>query len=344
MRKITIKDIAEKLNLSVSTVSRALSDDKNIRTSTKEKIFHTAREMGYVRNFLASQLRTGKGKTIGVLIDELSSSYAPKILKGISDVMDENQGFVTIFNADHDPERERNHMGFVMGSSLAGVVSLHLHNYDNLEYYKRLGESPIPLAFVTFSMEGVEASVVGINAYDKAFFLADHLLYSGKRRIVYVHGPKVSPEMKEIDKAFLDALEKYGVKAEEDLQFDCGEEGLTVETGEKIANRILESGVKFDGVFAPTELIAIGIINTIRKSGLRIPEDVGVACFKGSELSELVYPPITTVEAPLEEIGRKAAELVLEQFANPNRGPEKIILNAKIQLRGSTHKESASNA
>lgn len=339
MRKITIKDIAERLNLSVSTVSRALSDDKNIRASTKEKIFRTAREMGYVRNFIASQLRTGKGKTVGVLVDELSSPYASRVLKGITAVMNENQGFVVIYNADHDPEQERAHMDYITSSGLAGVIALHLHNFENIPHYRRLADSAIPVVFVTFTLDGIEASAVAINTYDKAFFLFDHIICSGKRRIALVQGPMLSPEMKEIDKAYREAMAKFSLPVDKELILQGCENGFTTAEGERLAKELLDSGVDFDAVFAPTELVAIGMMNCLRKNGRRIPEDVAVACFKGSSLSEMVYPAITSVHAPLEEIGRRAAELVIEHIKDPGRKKEKVILNAKIQLRGSTHPE-----
>ncbi len=335
MRRVTIKDIAEHLQLSVSTVSRALADDKNIRKETKEKIFNTAREMGYLRNEIAANLRTGKSSTVGVIVNELESPYAATVLKGIHSVLDPRGIYVVNYDSDNDPGRERMHLKFIIGSQLAGIISIHLHSPDNMDEYARMVEWGVPLVFIAYSLNDISASMVGLNAYDKAFYIIDHIICSGKRRIVNVKGPSVSPEMADLERGYQDALKKFKLSPDPSLTIQGG---LTLEAGREVAERLLKSGVEFDGIFAPNELVATGIMNRLREAGKKIPEDVAIACFTSSSLSEWVYPALTSVDAPLDEMGRKAAELVLEHMKEPNKEPVKVTVDARIKLRPSSHR------
>lgn len=186
MKRVTIKDIASHLCLSVSTVSRALADDKNIRKETKEKIFAAARELGYARNVIAANLRTGRSHTVGVLVDQMVSPYAARIIKGINRVMREHGIYVVTCDADNDPSIERDYLNMVKSSFFDGLIVAHCNNADNSGLFKELNDKGLPMVFLRSSLDGLDAPVVCVNSYDKGFFLVDHLVCSGRRRIVNV--------------------------------------------------------------------------------------------------------------------------------------------------------------
>ncbi len=333
MKRVTIKDIASHLCLSVSTVSRALADDKNIRKETKEKIFAAARELGYARNVIAANLRTGRSHTVGVLVDQMVSPYAARIIKGINRVMREHGIYVVTCDADNDPSIERDYLNMVKSSFFDGLIIAHCNNADNSGLFKELNDKGLPMVFLRSSLDGLDAPVVCVNSYDKGFFLVDHLVCSGRRRIVNVKGPSLSGEVRDLDKAYVDVMNKFGIPVIAELQLSAGVDMLS---GREVADRLIDSGVDFDAVFAINEIVAIGVMNRLMERGVKVPDDVSVAAFTGSMLSEMVYPSMTSVEAPLEDMGRRAAELLVDMINHPGGRHSGIIIDARIRIRQSS--------
>ena len=333
MKRVTIKDIASHLCLSVSTVSRALADDKNIRKETKEKIFAAARELGYARNVIAANLRTGRSHTVGVLVDQMVSPYAARIIKGINRVMREHGIYVVTCDADNDPSIERDYLNMVKSSFFDGLIIAHCNNADNSGLFKELNDKGLPMVFLRSSLDGLDAPVVCVNSYDKGFFLVDHLVCSGRRRIVNVKGPSLSGEERDLDKAYVDVMNKFGIPVIAELQLSAGVDMLS---GREVADRLIDSGVDFDAVFAINEIVAIGVMNRLMERGVKVPDDVSVAAFTGSMLSEMVYPSMTSVEAPLEDMGRRAAELLVDMINHPGVRHSGIIIDARIRIRQSS--------
>ncbi len=337
MKRVTIKDIARHLCLSVSTVSRALANDKNIRQETKERIFAAARELGYSRNIIAANLRTGRSHTIGVLVDQMVSPYAAKVLKGINSVMRENGIYVVIYDADNDPEIEREYINFVSTALLDGLIIAHCNHPANVELFKTLHRNGIPMVFLRNSLDGIDEPMVGVNSYDKGFFLVDHLVCSGCRRIVNVKGPSLSGEIRDLDKAYRAVMRKFDLDIVPELQVEAG---VDMCAGRKVADDLLDNEVDFDGVFAINELVAIGVMNRLMERGVKVPDEVSVAAFTGSLLSEMIYPKLTSVETPLEEMGRQAAELLIRKIKQPDIKHEGVLIDARIILRESSHPQN----
>lgn len=335
MKNVTIKDIANHLCISVSTVSRALSDDKNIRKETKERIFKAAAELGYRRNPLAVNLRTGRSNTIGVIANEMISPFAALVFKGIQDVMLDAGVNVIMANSDNDSEQERRNLQIMESSMADGIIISLCEGSRNMDEFRRLQAKGIPMVFCAHTPSGFDASQVMVNDYDKAFYLMDHLICSGRRRIVHIKGPEDSVGHADIFRAYLDSLRKFGIEPDESLVIPAR---LSVEEGRRVADEILDSGIDFDAVFACGDLPAIGVMNRLRERGVRVPEDVSVAGFYGSPLSQMVYPALTTVEPPLYEMGQKAADLLLKRISYPDVKSERVVVDAKIRLRESTHK------
>lgn len=334
MKRVTIKDIASHLDLSISTVSRALADDKNIRKETKERIFKAAAELGYRRNNYAVTLRTGRSNTIGVIVNEMISPFAALVYAGIQNVMHEAGVTVVMANSDNDPEQERRNIQIMENSMVDGIIMSLCDNKANVDEFKRLQNKGIPMVFYSHTPSGMEeVTKVVANDYDKAFYLVDYLLNSGKKRIVHITGPDSCAGVADIFRAYVDALKKYKIPTDMTLIRTAR---LSMEEGRRVADSLLAEGIDFDSVFACNDLLAIGVMNRLRERGLHIPEDISVAGFYGSPLSQMVYPALTTVEPPLVEMGEKAAQLLLRRIHYPGEKPENVVVDSKIQLRAST--------
>lgn len=333
MKHITIKDIAQHLSLSVSTVSRALVDDKNIRRETKEKVLETARKLGYKPNPVATNLKYGRTNTVGVIVPEMVTPFASQVINGIQSTLYAKGLKVMIAESGEDPKQERENLLMMERFMVDGIIVCLCSYKENQEEYLRLQQAEMPMVFYDRIPHGLEVSQVLVDDYMKAFFLMEHLIRSGRKRIVHLQGPDDVYNSVERARGYKDALAKFNIPFEQELLVKTG---MGFKDGELAADRLMERGTAFDAVFAFTDTLAIGAMNRLRELGKKIPEEVAIASFSGTVLSTIVYPQLTTVEPPLLEMGKKAAELILEKIKEPQSPNRSVVLDAEIQLRAST--------
>ena len=333
MKHVTIKDIARELCISVSTVSRALTDDKNIRRETREAVLREAERLGYRRNPVAMNLKMGRTNTIGVIVPEMHTPYASQVVAGIQSVLYKNNQKVMIAESDEDPNRERESLQMMEEFMVDGLIVSMCSHKHNLETYRRLAAAGMAIVFYDRIPHGLDdMPQVMIDDNNDSYFMAEHLVRLGRRRIVYLYGPDDVYNAVERARGYREAMEKFGVY---DPQLVV-KTGMTFADGAAAVDDLVRRGVEFDAVYAFTDTLAIGAMNRLREIGRRIPEDVAVAGFSGTELSTIVYPKLTTVEPPLGEMGRRAAELVLEKVNNPDTENRRIVLRTEMKCRAST--------
>lgn len=332
MKHITIKDIARELCISVSTVSRALAGDKNIRRETKEKVLETAEKLGYRPNPVATNLKFGHTNTVGVIVPEMITPFASKVINGIQDVLYTHGIKVIIANSEEDPEKEKENLRLMERFMVDGIIISQCSYKQNSEEYHRLQQAEMPLVFYDRIPHGMEVSQVLVDDYMKSFFLVEELIRSGRKNIVHIQGPDDIYNSTERANGYRDAMQKFHLT---DAIRLITAPGMRFEDGKTIADQLLDTEQNLDAVFAFTDTLAIGIMNRLRERGKSIPNDVAIASFSGTELSSIVYPPLSTVEPPLYQMGQQAAELILEKIKNHASPSRSIVLNAEIKLRES---------
>lgn len=339
MKHVTIKDIARYLSISVSTVSRALVNDKNIRRETKEKVLEAAKMLGYKPNPVATNLKFGHTNTVGVIVPEMVTPFASRVVNGIQEVLYANGIKVIIAESSENPEKEKENLQLMERFMVDGII-ISLCSYKrNREEYLRLQQAEMPMVFYDRIPYGLDVSQVIVDDYMKAFFLVERLIRSGRKRIIHIQGPDDVYNSIERARGYKDALSKFNIFPDENMLVKTG---LTFEDGKNIADRLVEKNISFDAVFAFTDTLAIGMMNRLRELGKKIPEEIAVASFSGTELSTIVYPKLTTVEPPLLQMGKAAAELILEKIKNPSSPNRSVVLNAEIRMRASTGNDDPS--
>lgn len=336
MKHVTIKDIAQHLSLSVSTVSRALVDDKNIRRETKEKVLEAAQKLGYKPNPVATNLRYGRTNTVGVIVPEMVTPFASQVINGIQSTLYAKGLKVIIAESNEDPKQEKENLLMMERFMVDGIIVCMCSYKENKEEYKRLLQAEMPMVFYDRIPHGMEVSQVIVDDYMKAFFLVEHLIRSGRKRIVHLQGPDDVYNSIERARGYKDALTKFRLPIEEDMLIKAG---LGFKDGARAADLLVERGMPFDAVFAFTDTLAIGAMNRLRELNKKIPEEVAVASFSGTVLSTIVNPQLTTVEPPLVQMGKTAAQLILEKIKDPSSPNRSVVLDAEIRLRASTGKE-----
>lgn len=204
---------------------------------------------------------------------------------------------------------------------------------QNIDVYRRLAAAGMAIVFYDRIPHGLDdMPQVMVDDNNDSYFMAEHLIRLGRRRIAYLYGPDDVYNAVERERGYREAMEKFHVY---DPQLVI-KTGMTFADGAAAVDDLVHRGIEFDAVFAFTDTLAIGAMNRLRELGRRIPEDVAVAGFSGTELSTIVYPKLTTVEPPLTEMGQRAAELVLEKVRNPEVENRKIVLRTEMKCRAST--------
>lgn len=331
---VTIKDIANELGLSKSTVSRALSGDtQNVKADTMNLIRTTAERMGYHRNELAVSLRKQSSRNIGIVIPEIVTSFYMNFISHAQAILRRHGYKVLIATSDENPVQERENIEMMEQCMVDGLLVSVCDKEQNGELYRRVMERGIPVVFFDRTVESADVSQVRLDDYLMSFFMVERLIRSGCRRIVHIPGPSRIRNGYERLRGYRDALAKFGIAHDERLVLSPA---LSADDGSRVMGRFLDMGIGFDSVFGFTETALLGAKSEMQKRGLRIPGDASLCCVSGTTLCTLVHPTITAVEQPVVQMAAEACRLLLEHIADSGKGPEDVVLRGEIVGREST--------
>lgn len=271
---ITIKDIANELGISKSTVSRALSgDSSNVKAETMQLITETARRMGYHRNEMAVSLRKQSSHNIGIIIPEIVTSFYMTFISHVQAILREHGYNVLIAASNESYKQERENIDMMERCMVDGLLISVCDKDRNADIYRRIMSHGTPMVFFDRTVESIEASQVRLDDYIMSFFMVEQLIRSGCRQIVHIPGPSRIRNAYERQRGYRDALEKFHIDFNPDLVLPPA---LSAEEGNRVMDTFLDRNIPFDAVFGFTETALIGAKNLIQKRGLRIPDDVCV--------------------------------------------------------------------
>ena len=238
-----------------------------------------------------------------------------------------------IAESDEDPNRERESLQMMEEFMVDGLIVSICSYKHNADTYRRLAKEGVAIVFYDRIPHGMDdMPQVMVDDNNDSYFMAEHLIRLGRRRIAYLFGPDDVYNAVERGRGYREAMEKFQIY---DPQLIV-KTGMTFADGAAAVDSLVRQDIEFDAVYAFTDTLAIGAMNRLRELGRRIPEDVAVAGISGTELSTIVYPQLTTVEPPLVEMGKCAAELVLDKVRNPEAENRKIVLRTEMKCRAST--------
>ncbi|THV58946.1 LacI family DNA-binding transcriptional regulator [Chryseobacterium candidae] len=334
MKRATIKDLSKFLSLSTSTISRALLNDKNVNFETRQRVLDAADQLGYKPNLTALNLKSGKSKTIGIVVPEMVTPFSAKVLEGIQNVLYPLGYRLVITQCDENPLIERENLELLEGFDVDGIIINVCHETFNNDIYRRIMGQGIPLVFFDrIPDKALDVSKVIVDDYIKTSLMVEHLVETGRKRIAYIMGPPTIRNVRERFNGYKRIVDKYGIF---DKRLITQTEGMTFNDGRNAIQQLLDKKVEFDSVFAFSDTLAIGAMNFLLEKSLRIPGDVAVASFSGTELSTMVYPQLTSVQQPLTKMGEIAAELILEKIKDNSTPSKTVSLDALLVFRTST--------
>lgn len=332
--RVTLRDIAHKVGVHPSTVSRVLNPKTRdmVTEEIAEKISSAAEQLGYRPNAFAQSLRTNRSYTVGVLVPDLTNAAFTPIIKGIDSVMEESGYSVLVANTDNVTERERRSVEKFRERHVDGLVIATAHRQDALIDDCRAEGTPFVLAVRSTTDIGVSSVVSDEIAGGN--MIVSHLTQLGHTRIAYVGGPQFLSTGYERHQGILQGLRSAGHDLDEEL-VSFGE-AFTEEEGRRAANRLLATRKKFTAIVAANDLMALGCYDELEASGLKCPGDVSVVGFDDMPFADKFNPPLTTIHTPLIDVGAEAARILLEQIDDPDIPARSIKLRPELIVRDST--------
>lgn len=337
MQYVTIKDIARTLNVSVATVSRAFNDKYDVKKETREMILNKARELGYKPNPIARKLLQKHSYNIGVIVPEFVNSFFPTVIIGIQQVLLEKNYQVIIMQSNECADIELKNMISLENSMVDGLLLSLSRETRHSEYLEQLIAEQFPVVLFNRVSEELPVSKVVFNDYKWAVFATEHLIEQGYRDILHLSGPRNLQLIQDRIRGFKKAMEKHGLPVTESQIVECG---IFIEDGERTMERLIREGRIPDAIFATNDPTAIGAMKVLKKHGYKIPQDVGVVGFSNTQMAEIVEPALTSVRQPTTEMGRVAAELLLEQITSETPPPPKtVVLDGELIIRESSVKK-----
>lgn len=331
---ITIKDIANELGISKSTVSRALSgDSSNVKAETMKLITETAQRMGYQRNELAVSLRKQSSHNIGIIIPEIVTTFYMDFISHAQTILRKHGYNVLIATSNESAEQECINIEMMEKCMVDGILISVCDKEKNTDVYRRVMGRGIPMVFFDRMLEWGDASQVRLDDYIMSFFMVEQLIRSGSKRIVHISGPSHIRNGYERLRGYHDALEKFHIAYDKELVLPSA---LSADDGSRVMADFLDRNISFDAVFGFTETALIGAKNIMQKRGMHVPADARICCMSGTALCTLVFPTITAVEQPVEQMASEACRLVMAHIADSAKGVEDIVLRGEIIDREST--------
>lgn len=327
--QITIVDIAEKLNLSKSTVSRVLTGHPSVSEKTRKAVLELAEQLDYQRNMLSISLLNKKSNTIGIIVPEFISSYFPQVIMGAQEVAAKEGYNIIIGHSNETYETEVANTRLMLANQVDGLlVSLtkETRNFDHLKVFERKG---IPIVFFNRVCEDMNVPKVVVDDYEGAFRAVEHLIKRKKKRIAHLAGPDTLPISVKRLRGYRDALKKYNIPIDEELIIPYD---LTIAKVKIYVNHLLRLDNPPDAIFAINDPTAIEALQIVKKKGLQVPKDIAIVGFSNDFASGLIEPSLTTVSQPVKEIGSTAAQLLVDQINRDISEWKSIIRVLKTEL------------
>ncbi|MBB6672446.1 LacI family DNA-binding transcriptional regulator [Cohnella nanjingensis] len=329
--QVKIKDVAKRAGVSVTTVSRVLNGEKYVKDDLRAKVNRVIEELGYTPSQIARSLVRKKTNLIGVIVPDLTSSFYSTILSSIERVASENEYNLLVCNISEDIDKELKYLNVFQEMRVEGIIIMHEKINEPIRQF--IHKIRIPVIFS--SVKPMDQSFVSVivDDYKAAYEATRYLIELGHDAIGFIGG-----DMRDITSGqnrysgYRNAMTDQGKKlVYEHIRFG----DYKVQSGYDQMKELLRIDNPPTAVFAVSDDMAVGAINCIRDQGLRVPEDISVMGFDGSQLTELVRPALTSMEQPIQEMGQVTMNVLLQQIAGESEQAGDVVLAHRIAVRES---------
>lgn len=338
-KKATIHDIASKLGITASTVSRALNNHPRISDATKKLVNKTAKEINYQPNNIAAALRNGKSKLIGIVVPTVNRDFFSSVVRGIEEIANQFNYKVIISQSYDNYDQEVQTVDALLSARVDGVIISIGKNTEEIEHLERVVDKGIPLVLFDRISEEIEVNQVVIDDYMGAYKTVEHLIENGYKKIAHFTNPRKINIYSERLRGYMAALADNGLDFDQNLVI---ESNMQLEDGKVCTLKLLDNGLDFDAIFSSSDYAAMGALQVLKEKGFSVPDQIGLAGFGNEPFTTFTTPSLTTVDQVSIPMGNVAAELFFELLkADPKKFiPQKTVLKPELIIRESSVRKS----
>ena len=337
-KKTTIKDIANVLNISPAAVSKALHNDSRISEKTKKAVRQVAKNLNYQPNHLASALRSGKSKLVGVIVPRTNSNFFSATIHNIEEVLNEKGYNIIITQSNESYKKECANIDTLLFTQVDGIIVSMANETVDLSHFEKVKNAGIPLITFDRGENDLNVDYIGINDYDSSHTIVDHLVDEGCKRIAHIGGFKRTRIFNNRIRGYIDALKKHDLPLDKELLL---ESSLTISDGRKKMQQLLDLKNRPDAVYVAGDYAALGALQVLNEQNIKIPEEIALVGFGDEPFSNMTTPTITSMNQHSYKIGRIAAEtfLAYTKKTKIKQSLNKVILDATLIIRASSSKK-----
>jgi len=336
-REVTIYDLANELNISVATVSRALKNDPVVNKKTKKKIFALAEKMGYRSNHFARNLRRQQTNTIGIMVHELNSNFITSVLAGVEKVTAEAGYDLIIAHSSESYVKEAANAKNLFHKRVDGLIASLSFDTSNLDHFRPFVEKGVPVIFFDRVEQNNNNTVVVIDNYKCGYQATRHLIAQGCKKIAHVTSSLKRNVYAERYRGYRDALTDHQMAFDESMLII---NDLSEKAGIESATSILAMEPRPDGVFITNDFVAAVCMRTLKEKNILIPDDIAIVGFNNDAIGKLIEPALTTINYPGKDMGEIAARNLIHHLKGTVniQNTNTIIINSDLIIRKSSLK------
>ncbi|SDL40979.1 LacI family DNA-binding transcriptional regulator [Pedobacter antarcticus] len=335
-KRTTIYDIAKKLNLNASSVSRALSNNSNVSEATRQLILATAKELNYQQNSMASNLRKGQNQTIGVIVPRINQNFFADIIAGLEEVTYQKGYNLVICQSNESYLREIKCVNTLINQHVSCIAISICADFEDDSHLRNIKEHGIPLIQFDRVTDTLDTFKV-LNDNEQASMEAvSHMIEQGYKRIALLEGPQNLNIFRQRKEGYLKALKKHNYPLVPEL---IKENAWTKELGAESTRQLLSLPEPPDAIFASTsDFSALGVLEVATKKGLKVPEELGICGYSNEPFTEITSPSITTIDQYSVSMGKAIANLYFQEidFMDNGSHPQTVSIKPQLIVRSST--------
>ncbi|WP_316931335.1 LacI family DNA-binding transcriptional regulator [Polaribacter sp. Hel1_85] len=325
--------------MSPAAVSKALHNDSRISEKTKKAVRQVAKNLNYQPNHLASALRSGKSKLVGVIVPRTNSNFFSSVIQNLEEVLNKEGYNIIITQSNESYKKECDNIDTLLYTQVDGIIASMANETVDLTYYEKIKSKGIPLILFDRGENDLNVDYIGIDDYNSSQLIVKHLVEQDCKRIAHIGGFKRTRIFNNRIKGYIDALKKHNLPLNDELLLECN---LTIDSGREKMLELLSLEKRPDAVYVAGDYAALGALQVLNEENISIPDEIALVGFGNEPFSAMVTPSISSIEQHSKDIGKEAAFAFLKHAKKEvvKQSLTKKILDVELVIRESSNRKN----